>query len=115
MCYAGSSHSNTGWTNGTADHVVGECKYDFIADKEDELSVAQGQRINLAPSGRVPSIIIYVKPTIRTWESACFLGPIRVLSSEKFKESESGSKLGRSQHKKTTMWSNICCDRSQAF
>ena len=66
MCYAGGSHSNTGWTNGTADHVVGECKYDFIADKEDELSVAQGQRINLAPSGRVPSIIIYVKPTIRT-------------------------------------------------
>ena len=110
MCYAGGSHSNAGWTNGTADHVVGECKYDFIADKEDELSVAQGQRINLAPSGRVSSIIIYVNPTIQMWESACMQRPIRI----RIKHLKNQN-LDQNSTQKTTMWSNICSDRSQAF
>lgn len=47
----GGQSANSGWIDGTADHVVGECKYDFIADKEDEITVKLGQRINLAPSG----------------------------------------------------------------
>jgi len=39
------------WANGTADHVVGECKYNFVGEREDEISVKEGQRINLAPAG----------------------------------------------------------------
>lgn len=41
-----------GWAEGTEDHVVGEAKFDFVADREDELSLTQGQRINLAPAGK---------------------------------------------------------------
>ena len=46
------TESSTKWADGTEDHVVGECKYDFVGERPDELTVTAGQRINLAPAGK---------------------------------------------------------------
>ncbi|XP_067936075.1 peroxisomal membrane protein PEX13-like [Watersipora subatra] len=51
-----SNQTDEGWINGMTNHVVGECKYDFLATHEDELPVKQGQRINLAPADLQPRL-----------------------------------------------------------
>ena len=43
--------SGNGWASGEDDHFVGEALFDFTAQNEDEVSVRQGQRINIAPKG----------------------------------------------------------------
>lgn len=50
LFYLGAGQSQ-GWADGSSDHVVGECKFDFVGDRDDELSVTAGQRVNLAPAG----------------------------------------------------------------
>lgn len=62
MYVGDNSSSNTReWAKGLTDHVVGECKYDFIGEREDELTVTAGQRINLAPAGRTVTSIVEIE------------------------------------------------------
>ena len=43
--------AGTGWANGEDDHFVAEALFDFTAQNEDEVSLRQGQSVNIAPKG----------------------------------------------------------------
>lgn len=41
----------TNWASGEDDHVVARAEYDFTAASEEEISLAAGDMLNLAPKG----------------------------------------------------------------
>ena len=41
------------WADGTAEHFEAEATFDFEGEQDDELSFRRGQRIRVAPKGRL--------------------------------------------------------------
>ena len=49
----------SGWSTGDEDHFVALAEFDFDGEKDDELSLRRGQRINVAPKGQYSIDLIW--------------------------------------------------------